>query len=82
MPALRLELRLGFCRARMVDEKDHHSIRPWNAYPVGEDDENMADEEMRDEETLTKDLPKEETKGGKVEDEETREDEEEGRPIK
>ena len=84
MPALRLEFGLGFCRARMVDDNDHHSIRPWNTYPVGEDDEDMADEEtlMREKETLTKDRTKEEMKEGKVEEEIMGDEKEEGRIMK
>jgi len=68
----------------MVDDNDHHSIRPWNTYPVGEDDEDMADEEtlIREKEILIKDKTKEEMKEGKVEDEIIEEEMEEGRIMK
>ena len=60
----------------MGDVNDHHSIRPWCTYPMGEEDEEMADEKEKENQK------KMQEEKGKVKDEERQEDEEEGRIIR
>ena len=62
----------------MGDVSNHHSIRPWCTYPVGEEDEEMADDKEDDKEEEDPSKMQE----GKVKDEEGQEKEEEARIIK